>query len=299
MTERPDVAHSNPVTQAGFITIPVVVMLRRDLSPTAKLLYGWLKHLAWRGRSDEVDPPKAALCRDLNLSDNTVTALLKELRAAPVDEDDPDSARLVVAHRRGLGKSNSYTLNDPESRTAESADPEPQDVRVPARARHSGGTSLRGVGNPKSEKQDSAREQPPEIVWVDGRNVALDTLCRVTGVDEKGPRVAQAIVALNGRLDGRTGKVKEQGIRHLFWLECVRYAEANDALDKIDLAYTDEHEGWILALAQRIEQKASKWVEVYRDAALSPQALRNHWLDLELAPSRGGMTADEIARFDG
>lgn len=137
--DEPFVSHANPVTQAGYSPVPNVVVLRHDLSLGAKLLYGYLKHLAWRNSTSTVDPPREILARDLGISVPTVTALLRELQRAPVSEgdDSKDAERLVVARRRGQGKTNVYVVNDPEMPTSRKQDPfflDGNAVSVPARA---------------------------------------------------------------------------------------------------------------------------------------------------------------------
>lgn len=115
MAATPDVpwiTHSNPVTQAGFTMIPNLVMLRRDISPLAKLVYGYLKHLAWRngGRSSV---PLLEISHDLDVSQRALQGYLRELRDAPVFEGGgPDVDRLVVSERHGMGLPNTYVIND-------------------------------------------------------------------------------------------------------------------------------------------------------------------------------------------
>lgn len=159
-----------------------------------------------------------------------------------------------------------------------------------------GTTNVRGTSVANATSGAGAREEPPALVKIDGRNVALDALCEVTGVDEKSPRFQATLRALNGRVDG-AGKLKDPGIKHLFWIECVRFAEEHDALDRLNLAYTDEREAWSLALERRIREKAERYAHAYPGAALSPQALRNHWLDLELQQRRGGLLPHEIEQL--
>jgi hypothetical protein len=115
---QPQAVHASAVTQAGFTMIPNAVMLRGDLTAAAKLAYGYLKHLAWRGDTDEAAPARDELGRVLGLADKAVTTAVQSLARAPVVEgdDDADARRLVVVVRRGLGMPNLYVVNDPADR---------------------------------------------------------------------------------------------------------------------------------------------------------------------------------------
>lgn len=116
VTDPPLVAHSNPVTQAGFTMIPNVIMLRSDLRPVSKLVYGYLSHLAWRNGNDSASSPLARIAADLNISEDTVRASIQQLEAASCLEGDDraDAPRLLVSKRRGLGLPNLYRISDPE-----------------------------------------------------------------------------------------------------------------------------------------------------------------------------------------
>jgi hypothetical protein len=113
----------------------------------------------------------------------------------------------------------------------------------------------------------------------------------VCNLDPSSPRVGQAIAALNGT----TRPVKE-GIRQLFWRECVRYAETSDRLDELaDLA--EDPESFARALVRQIIRKAELYAERMPGAERSPTALRDWWLDLERRPSNATMSADDIRRY--
>lgn len=148
IVERRDVRHSNPVTQAGFTSIPNVVMLRPDLTPEAKLIYGYLKHLAWREGLEGVAPPRDAVANDLAITEKKVT------RAVALLAD----VGLVEVVRRGQGRTNLYLVHDPEidgSRKAKSAFLEEPNRPDPARAR-----SLPEVKT--SAKDQSLTPLPPD-----------------------------------------------------------------------------------------------------------------------------------------
>lgn len=111
------VVHSNPITQAGHVTIPNVVVLDERLSLGAKMTYGYLKHLAWRTRNGTVESALVTLCRDLAISENTARGYLREL----------SELDLVETKRRGLGLPNLYIVHDPEP---DAADEVPQELRL-------------------------------------------------------------------------------------------------------------------------------------------------------------------------
>lgn len=129
-TEQPSssalISHSNPVTEAGFTMIPNVVMLRKDLSLGAKLVYGYMKHLAWKNNGAAVDPPREKIAEDIGISKSSAIGYFRELQNAPVALGQDDGQKLIEATRRGLGRTNTYIINDPEvpesgaSRSAES-----------------------------------------------------------------------------------------------------------------------------------------------------------------------------------
>jgi hypothetical protein len=95
--------------------IPNAIMLRVDLSCGAKIVYGYLKHLAWRDASEEVVTTREVIQRDLGIGKNQVTAYIQELTLEPAEEGDleDDSPRLVEARRQGRGLPNIYVINDP------------------------------------------------------------------------------------------------------------------------------------------------------------------------------------------
>lgn len=92
--------------------IPNAVMLRPHLSCGAKVMYGYLKHIAWRDGSAEQS--RDEIREALGIGRDQVTAYIKELCAEPVG-DDPAGPFLVDAHRPGLGKPNEYVIHDPET----------------------------------------------------------------------------------------------------------------------------------------------------------------------------------------
>jgi len=90
-------------------------MLRGSLSCGAKIVYGYLKYLAWKDSSDEAAATREAIQKDLGIGKNQVTAYIQELAQEPVAEGDRSegSVKLVETLRQGRGLPNIYVLNDP------------------------------------------------------------------------------------------------------------------------------------------------------------------------------------------
>lgn len=151
---------SNPVTQAGFTKIPNAVLLRSDISLPAKVIYGYLGHLAWRSGAGAIAPTMAEIATDLGCSVRALRGYITELRQAPVMEgpSNVDSPRLVESQRRGLGLPNAYVINDPilPDGAAESAD-QSGGSRRSSRAR-----SLPGVKTLEPRKTSTPISPRPE-----------------------------------------------------------------------------------------------------------------------------------------
>lgn len=308
MTETPDAAtpiarYSNPVTQAGYLTIPLVVANRADLSPEAKLVYGYLGHLAWRLRSAEIDPPREVVAADLALSEKLVTKAIRELAGAPTAEPregDPRIAPFLVdSVRRGQGRTNVYVINDPEmgaSRKSQNALLEDPNGSDSARAR--------SVSGPKKTKEQEppnpqrGLDVPPPPVLAGKQNVPLDVLLEVCSVANvpTNKRAITAAVALNGRLHRTTGKLKTPGIRHAFWEECRAQAGETDDGEARLRALQDDPDRFAALLADRIRQKAATYKHRFPNVTCSPEALLKWWHDVVAADA--GLTSDEIRRLD-
>jgi len=84
--------------RAGFTQIPNRVLHARNLSRDAKLLYGFLLRYAWQ--QGRCFPGYAQLCADMGASPSIVRKYMHEL----------ETVGLLVQKRRGLGKTNLYTL---------------------------------------------------------------------------------------------------------------------------------------------------------------------------------------------
>ncbi len=84
--------------RAGFTQIPNRVLHASNLSRDAKLLYGFLLSYAWQ--QGRCFPGYAQLCAAMGASPSIVRKYMRELEAVG----------LLVQKRRGLGKTNLYTL---------------------------------------------------------------------------------------------------------------------------------------------------------------------------------------------
>lgn len=138
-----------------------------------------------------------------------------------------------------------------------------------------------------------AFEEPPPVSIADGRNLPLDALCMVCGIDAKSPKMPHAVVALNGR--GQTA-----GIRDLYWEECRRASESEVGEEDVLARLHEDPALFAALLAQRIEAKANslRARDPWR-TTISLKLLREEWLDVELSQrgrSDGGVTGDELRR---
>ena len=84
----------------GFVLLPKLVLYARNLSRDAKLLYAVLLGYAWQ--EGRCFPGYTRLCDDLDASENMVRKYMRELEAV----------HLLSQRRRGLGRTNIYTLHD-------------------------------------------------------------------------------------------------------------------------------------------------------------------------------------------
>jgi len=284
------------VWQAGWTTIPNVI-LDLDISPVAFRVY--VLFLRYAYLPDDKWPGQDEFAKQIPCSERTLREALREL----------ETAGLLETRRRGLGKTNSYVLLAPEtaaksdgSRAAESAAPEPADSAdpsMPLKESKSKGvasaTPLRRGSNSSGEERPPG--SPPKVAKVDGKNLPLDALCEVCGVDPRGPRLQEAIVALNGRLHRTTGRPLSEGMTHLFWREASDWAAEHGEADRLAAIEPTEY---ARALERAIRRKAERYRERHDGVEMSPSALLRWWFDLEKerpARRRAGMTADEMARF--
>ncbi len=94
---------ANEFLAKGFTLIPNYILRHPDLSRDAKLLYAILLSYAWR--EGRCFPGYTRLCADLGASEKPVRGYMREL----------EKAGLLTQKRRGLGKTNIYTLTEPRS----------------------------------------------------------------------------------------------------------------------------------------------------------------------------------------
>jgi hypothetical protein len=90
----------DPVLAHGFIQLPKLVLYATNVSRDAKLLYAVLLGYAWQ--EDNCFPGYKKLCTAMQASENMVRKYMRQLEAAG----------LISQRRRGLCKSNVYTLRD-------------------------------------------------------------------------------------------------------------------------------------------------------------------------------------------
>lgn len=279
----------------AFVRTPVPLVNDGRLSLQARAVYAVLAHLVWQAGKklgDEVElPPLDVIAARCGTSIPTLRSYLKELR----------ETQWVTVTRASRRRPQVYVISPSsvkESCSLGGASVKENDPLL-AGARVIGSGSVVGEGFEVQEQNNAGEHSEPPPIVLDGRrNVPLDTLCEVGGIDPKSPRLVQVIVALNGRLHKTTGKLIEPGIRQLFWIECVRWAEEHDAMDRLDLAYEDPV-AWTESLVRRIHHKAELYAAAYPGAALTPKALRDHWLDVERTTQRrgGGLSPAEMERF--
>ncbi len=98
--DRSTLAVANAALRSGFVLLPRTILHAPSLSRDAKLLYAVLLSYAWQEGS--CFPGYERLQEDLQCSVNSVTKYMQEL----------EQAKLISRRRRGLGKTNIYTIND-------------------------------------------------------------------------------------------------------------------------------------------------------------------------------------------
>ena len=116
---------------------------------------------------------------------------------------------------------------------------------------------------------------PPPLVNVEGRNLALDALAKATGLQPGEPAYGGAIVALNGRTATKKGE-PTKGINELAWEE-LREHVREDQLQEL----RDDTAKWQEMLKAMIEYKASRYRAEMPNVFITPKALRDWWLRLD------------------
>jgi len=128
--------------RAGFTQIPNRVLHARNLSRDAKLLYGFLLSYAWQ--QGRCFPGYAQLCADMGASPSIVRKYMREL----------ETVGLLVQKRRGLGKTNLYTLCSLSRATLEQPLP-PRKAETDDQERGSLGSDDQDHGSFVSDDQDA------------------------------------------------------------------------------------------------------------------------------------------------
>jgi hypothetical protein len=89
----------NPVLQGGFTQVPNFILRDAKLSPGSKVTYAMFLSYAWN--NDSCFPGQGRLADDMGMSRSRVTEFVSEL----------ETAGLISIQRRGLGKTNIYTIH--------------------------------------------------------------------------------------------------------------------------------------------------------------------------------------------
>ncbi len=147
----------------GFVQLPKQILYARNLSRDAKLLYAVLLGYAWQ--EGRCFPGYRRLCEDMGASENMVRKYMRELEA--VD--------LLRQKRRGLGKTNIYTLRDlrtakievqepqewgDQPRTAKSEVLEPQKSTAPEQRKTAAAEPAKSAGKLKPVEEKTERINP-------------------------------------------------------------------------------------------------------------------------------------------
>jgi len=106
----------DPVAQGGFTQVPNFILKNSRLSLGAKVTYAMFLSYAWH--NDSCFPGQEKLAADMGMSRSRVAEFVSELKAAS----------LIAIRRRGLGKTNIYTIRFTvkERRTRKRKPGEPQ-----------------------------------------------------------------------------------------------------------------------------------------------------------------------------
>src|SRR5688572_29633378 len=94
-------ATNDPVEQGGFSMVPNFILKDPTLSLGAKVTYSMFLVYAWQ--NDYCFPGQETLAQDMGMSRSRVTEFVGQLQ----------KAGLITIERRGLGRTNMYTLNFP------------------------------------------------------------------------------------------------------------------------------------------------------------------------------------------
>src|SRR5919199_1622680 len=135
----------------GFIQLPKLILYAQNLSRDAKLLYALLLGYAWQ--EQRCFPGYRRLCQEMQASENMVRKYMREL----------ESVRLLSQKRRGLGKTNVYTLSDLRTAKIEVLDPHETAVLKPPKTAVPEPTKT-AAPEPKKTAGNKETEQPSVVV---------------------------------------------------------------------------------------------------------------------------------------
>src|SRR5580693_6578757 len=94
-----ELATNDPVVRGGFTQVPNFILKNGNLSLGAKVTYAMFLHYAWH--NDSCFPGQERLAEDMGMSRSRVTEFVSEL----------EKSGLITIQRRGLGKTNIYTIH--------------------------------------------------------------------------------------------------------------------------------------------------------------------------------------------
>jgi len=160
--------------RAGFTQIPNRVLHASNLSRDAKLLYGFLLSYAWQ--QGRCFPGYAQLCAAMGASPSIVRKYMRELEAVG----------LLVQKRRGLGKTNLYTLCSLSTATLEPPVP-PRRVETDDQDCGSLVSDDQDCGSLVSDDQDALPSDALESNPCSEEEDSVEKDTNEEGFDSKGP----------------------------------------------------------------------------------------------------------------
>ncbi len=93
-----EIVGADNATRLGFTQVPNFILVSKDLSVGAKLVYAMLLKYAWQ--DDYCFPGQQKLAADMGVTDRSTRTYIKEL----------ETAGFLEVEQRGLGKTNLYRL---------------------------------------------------------------------------------------------------------------------------------------------------------------------------------------------
>ncbi|MBA2742494.1 MAG: hypothetical protein H0U46_10835 [Actinobacteria bacterium] len=129
----------------------------------------------------------------------------------------------------------------------------------------------------------SSADKPPKAIKIEDRNLPLDALMEVCGVEEGSPREREAVAALNG---SPRRKLAHRGIREMVW-GTVLTDEGRETL--VEGVEPERREFEHIVVAE-IRYRSKLYRDRFPDVEMTPGALQKWFLDLKSKPgSRGGV----------